>query len=541
LGRDPDTLLRKFHQARWDEQMISEMSVPGEIGIIVRESEASVRKQVGSGTGTIPSSLRRKTAPDLPEINQMRVLRHFMHLSQQTMGTDVTIDLSQGTCTMKYSPKVQEQIGTHHRGIRDIHPLQPPETMQGLLEIIYRLEQFLKELSGMDRFSFQPSGGAQAVYAAASIMRAYHADRGDSKRDEIITTLFSHPCDAAAPATAGYKVVTIMPDRDGYADFDAFKAALSERTAGIFITNPEDTGIYNPLIDKFVGASHAAGALCFNDQANANGMLGIARARDAGFDMCQFNLHKTFSVSHGSMGGAVGALGCSKELAKFLPIPLVDHRASGYYLDYDRPDTIGKVRSFFGNAQSLVKAYAWILQLGDEGLREAAICSVLNNNYLLKKIREIPGVVVPYAIGRRRLEQVRYSWGKLSEDTGVGTEDIMRRVADYGVQQYATSHYPWIVPEPFTLEPSESFSKDDLDEYVAILRRVSEESYSDPEFVKGSPYNLPVHKVAAPSIDEIERIAVTWRQYLKKGLDRAPNERAKKRQNKSARPGSRHR
>ncbi len=267
MGRDAKSLLRKFHEAKWDEQIIFEMSVPGERGILVRQAEAKVRKEVGNELAVVPTALRRKDAPKLPEINQMRVLRHFMHLSQETLGTDVTIDISEGTCTMKYSPKVQEHLAARHPGIKDIHPLQPPETIQGLLEIIYKLEQFLKEISGMDRFSFQPSGGAQAVYTAASIMRAYHASRKDTERTETVTTMFSHPCDAAGPATAGYKVITIMPDEEGYADLEAFKAALSKHTAGIFITNPEDTGIYNPRIDEFVKAAHEAGALCYYDQA----------------------------------------------------------------------------------------------------------------------------------------------------------------------------------------------------------------------------------------------------------------------------------
>ena len=516
MGRDAKTLLRKFHEAKWDEQIIFEMSVPGERGILVREAEAKVRKEVGNELSAISPKLRRKDLPRLPEMNQMRVLRHFMHLSQETLGTDVNIDISEGTCTMKYSPKVQEHLAARHSGIKDVHPLQPAETIQGLLEIIYKLEQFLKEISGMDRFSFQPSGGAQAVYTAASIMRAYHASKHDTKRTEAITTMFSHPCDAAGPATAGYKVITIMPDEEGYADLNAFKAALSEHTAGIFITNPEDTGIYNPRIDEFVRAAHAAGALCYYDQANANGMLGIARAREAGFDMCHFNLHKTFSIPHGSMGGAVGALGCKTELAKYLPIPQVKFDGKRYYLDYNCPQSIGKVRSFMGNTQSLLKAYAWIMQHGAEGLREAAICSVLNNNYMLKKLSEIPGVVVPYAHGKRRLEQVRYSWEKLKQDTGVGTDDVLRRMADFGLQHYWTSHHPWVVPEPFTLEPCESYSKDDIDEYVAVLRQISDEAYKNPQFVKNAPYNSVVHKVLNSSINEPERIAVTWRQYLKK-------------------------
>ena len=519
MGRDPKTLLRRFHEAKWDEQIVLEMSAPGERGVLVREVEPGVLREVGSGIGAIPSGLRRKAKPRLPEMNQMRVLRHFLHLSQETLGTDVNIDIGEGTCTMKYSPKVHEQISNRNPAIRDVHPLQPAETMQGTLEIVYRLEQLLKEISGMDRFTFQPSGGAQGVYTAAAMIRAYHESRGDKERTEAITTMFSHPCDAAAPATAGFKVVTIMPDKDGYADIEAFKAALSERTAGIFITNPEDTGIYNPRIDEFVKAAHEAGALCHTDQANANGILGIARARDAGFDTSQFNLHKTFSVPHGSMGGAVGALGCTEELAEFLPFPQVKLRGDRYHLDRGASGSIGKVRSFMGNVPSLVKAYAWIMQLGDEGLRQVAICSVLNNNYLLEKLREVPGVVIRYAPGKRRLEQVRYSWEKLYEDTGVGTEDVRRRMADFGIQQYSTSHIPWIVPQPFTLEPTESFSKDDLDEYVAILRQISKEAYEDPEFVKGAPYNSVVHKNSASSMDDPERIAVTWRQYVKKGLN----------------------
>jgi glycine dehydrogenase subunit 2 len=516
MGRDKDTLLRKFHQARWDEQIISEMSVPGERGVLVRKAEDAVADEIGDGVSAVPPGLRRQDAPGLPEINQVRVLRHFLHLSQETMGTDVTIDISQGTCTMKYSPKVQEHIAARDPGMTAIHPLQPEESMQGLLEIIYNLERFLKEISGLEHFTFQPGGGAQGVFTGASIVRAYHAARGDTDRSEIVTTVFSHPCDAAAPATAGFKVITLMPDEQGYPDLDALKAAVSEKTAAIFFTNPEDTGIYNPRIRDFVDVAHAAGALCYYDQANANGMLGIARAKEAGFDLCHFNLHKTFSVSHQCMGGSVGAVGTSEAISRFLPVPRVTFDGATYRLNHEGADSIGKVRAFFGNAQSLLKSYAWIMQLGADGLREASECAVLNNNYMLKKLSEVPGITIHFAEGKRRLEQVRYSWGKLYEDTGVGTADVMRRMADYGLQHYWTAHPPELVPEPFTLEPTESFSKDDIDEYVAVFRQVSKEAYENPELVKSAPHNQVVHKVPAPAIDEPERIAVTWRAYQKK-------------------------
>ena len=515
MGRDNKTLLRKFHQARWDEQIIFELSVPGERGILVPKAEQEISAEVGDGISVL-GKLRRKQPAALPEVNQMKVNRHFMRLSQETMGTDVNIDISQGTCTMKYSPKFQEHLAARHPGMTEIHPLQDVETLQGILEMYYKLEQFLKEISGLDYFSFQPGGGAHGVFTNASIIRAYHADRGDKNRDEIITTMFSHPCDAAAPMTAGYKVITLMPDDNGYPDLEAFKEALSERTAGIFITNPEDTGIYNPRIEEYVDAAHDVGALCSYDQANANGMLGIARAKEANFDLCHFNIHKTFSSPHGCMGPAMGAQGVKAELAKYQPSPRVECDGKKYYLDYNRPDSIGKVRSFYGNASIVLKAYAWIMQHGADGLREVAECSVLNNNYMEKKLRAIPGVVVWYSEGKRRLEQVRYSWEKLMADTGVGTDDVMRRMADFGIQHYWTSHHPWVVPEPFTLEPCDSYSKDDIDEYCAVMAQCSKEAYEDPEHIKNAPYNLPVHKVLAPAIDEPERIAVTWRQYLKK-------------------------
>jgi glycine dehydrogenase subunit 2 len=514
--RRPDPL-RRFHQARWDEEMIYELSVPGQRGVLVPRAEKAVVEAVGDGVSAIPDDLRRVRPPALPEVSQPRIVRHYARLSQETLGADITPDISMATCTMKYSPKVQEHIAARHPGLTEVHPLQPGETIQGILAILYRLERFLCEISGLDHFSFQPGGGAHAIFTNAAIMRAYHAARGEAGRDEIITTIFSHPANAAAPATAGYKVITLLPDEHGVPDLKALKAAVSERTAGLFITNPEDTGIYNPHIDAYVQVVHAAGGLCAYDQANANAVLGIARARECGFDLCHFNLHKTFSAPHGSMGPALGALGATAALEPFLPVPRITCDGQRYALDHDHPLSIGRVRSFLGNVPVALKAYAWILQHGFEGLREAAICSVLNSNYLEAEVCHIPGVTLPYARGQRRLEQVRFSWEKLREDTGVGTEDVKRRIADFGLQHYWTSHHPWVVPEPFTLEPCESYSKEDLDEYIGVLRQIANEAYADPEFVKNAPYNSSIHRVPEQFVDDPDRIAITWRQYLKKG------------------------
>jgi glycine dehydrogenase subunit 2 len=282
------------------------------------------------------------------------------------------------------------------------------------------------------------------------------------------------------------------------------------------ITNPEDTGIFNPKIAEFVRLVHEAGGLCAYDQANANGILGITRAGDAGFDLCQFNLHKTFGTPHGSGGPAVGATGVTEALAPFLPVPVVEYDGRKYHLDYDRPQSIGKIRQFYGVAPAVLKAYAWIMSLGADGLREAAEIAVLNNNYLLKKVLEIPGSSAPYAQGKRRIEQVRYSWQELAEETGVTSEEIGLRVADFGAH-YWTSHHPFIVPEPMTLEPTESYSKADLDEYAAILARVAEEARSDPEVVKTAPHYSTVHRVTDQRyFEDPAWWAITWRAYLRK-------------------------
>ncbi|MEL7563726.1 MAG: aminomethyl-transferring glycine dehydrogenase subunit GcvPB [Dehalobacterium sp.] len=516
MRRDYHNRLRRFHEAKWDEELIFELSVPGQRGVLVPQACSEIEKEIGDGISVLPENLRRKKPPMLPEVHQMRVNRHYMRLSQEVLGADITPDISQGTCTMKYSPKVQEHLVSRNAGVVEVHPLQDPATMQGLLEIYCQTEQFMKEISGLDAFSFHSGGGANACFGGASIIRAYHRERGDEKRDEIITTMYSHPCDAAAPATAGYKVITLMPDENGYPDLEALKSALSERTAAIFVTNPEDTGIFNPRIKEYVDTAHAAGAVCYYDQANVNGIMGITRAKEAGFDVIHYNLHKTFSSPHGGMGPGCGALGVKDFLKKYLPVPRVEYDGEKYYLAYNCPESIGKLRSFFGNIPIVIRAYMWIMQMGADGIREAAICSVLNNQYLMKKISEILGVKIWYAQGKRRLEQVRYSWEKLKEDTGFGTEDVTKRLIDFGMEHYWGSHHPWIVPEPFTLEPCESYSKDDLDEYVAILRQISKECYEEPEVIRSAPHNAPIHNIEEYYIHDYDKIAVTYRQWLKR-------------------------
>lgn len=522
IGREPlrvtlvngrTVTLRRYHAHAWDEPFLHELSHKGERGVLVPHAEEEIRSAVGKAEDLVPEAMRRREPPDLPEVSQPQVLRHFLHLSQMTLGTDVNIDLGLGTCTMKYSPKVHEVLCRSPQ-IAEVHPLQDPGTIQGLLEILYKVSSFLKEVSGLDEVSLQPGSGSQAVFTAVSIIRAYHESRGEGdRRSEIITTMFSHPCDAACPSTAGYEVITLMPDESGYPDLDSLKAALSERTAGLLITNPEDTGIYNPRIDEYVRLVHEAGGLCFYDQANANAIMGKARAKEAGFDMCHFNLHKTFSAPHGSLGPACGALAVRKELARFLPVPVVSFDGENYYLDYDRPDSIGRIKAFLGNVTVALRAYAYVMSLGADGLRTVAETAVINNNYLEKLLMAIPGVVKPYAEGKVRLDQIRYSWEKLKEDTGVGTSDVERRMTDFGLGSYWTSHYPWIVPEPFTPEPCETYSRDDIEYWAAVMARIAAEAREDPESVKSSPHCGPIGRIDESVMLDASRCVYTYKQY----------------------------
>ena len=509
----------RFHQARWNEPIICELDSPGERGIDVPRVSNAIREATGDGLSQLPDAVRRSAAPNLPQLGQMQVLKHYLRLSQETLGADFNVDVGQGTCTVKYSPKVNEQFVRSHK-VADVHPLQDAETIQGSLSILHETGRFLSVISGMDRFTFQPRSGSQAILAMASMVRAFHESRGQAEqRNEIITSMFSHPSDAAAAHVLGYRIVTLMQDPvTGLPQLEDLQQAVSERTAALFITNPEDTGIFNPHIRKFTDVVHEAGGICCYDQANANGILGITRAKEAGFDTCFFNLHKTFSVPHGCGGPAVGAVGVRDFLAPYLPRPTVEREGDNFSLDYDRPDSIGKVSAYLGVVPAVIRTYAWICSLGPAGVRQVARTAVLNNNYLLHHIKKIPGASAPYAADARRIEQVRYSWQQLFEETGVTTEDITNRMCDHGMHMWS-SHHPFVVPNPMSLEPTESYSQAELDQYLDALRSVAQEAYTDPNVVRSAPHRSCVHKTLSDGLDDPDQWAITWRAYLRKHAD----------------------
>ena len=516
-----DTKLRNFHEAQWDEDLIFEQSVPGSRSLLVPDVSKEAGAVTGALSGLMPAGLKRKEKPALPELAQPQVLRHYLRQSQETIGQDINIDIGLGTCTMKYSPKINEQFVRSPK-FTEMHPYQDDDTAQGILKIIYDFEQIMKEISGLDAVSFQPGGGGQGIYANAAVLKKYFEDRGEAEqRTQIITTILSHPLDSAAPAMKGFEVISLFPDENGYPSLENLKAVVSEKTAGIFITNPEDTGVFNPIIREFVDVVHQAGGLCVCDMADYNGLFGLVRAKELGADMCHFNLHKAFSSPHACMGPGCGAQCVSAELEKYLPRPRVRFDGKRYYTDYDGPASVGKIRQFHGTLSAVIRAYAWVMSLGKDGLQTVAETAILNNNYMMKRmLNEVKGVSMSWAEkAPHRLEQVRYSFEKLYKDTGVSAEDVNRHLVDFGFQRFFASHHPLIVPEPFTPEPTESYSKADIDEYITALKKISDEAYSTPEVVINAPYKAPISKLECDHIKDYTELAVTWRSYKKQHPD----------------------
>jgi glycine dehydrogenase subunit 2 len=370
----------------------------------------------------------------------------------------------------------------------------------------------------MDRFVFQPGGGADAAYLHACVTRAYHAARGElAQRTEIVTSIQAHPCNPATAATAGFEVVTLPLEENGYPSLEALKAAVSERTASLMINNPDDMGIYNPQIDEWVDVVHDAGGLCFYDHANFNGVMGKIRAAELGFDACMFMLHKTFGVPKAGGGPAVGAYGCTDRLAPYLPGPLVSFDGERYRLSEGASEGVGRVREFLGNVPEIIKAYAWVRAMGGDAIDRASDLSVLANNYMEKKLLQIRGVTKSHPhVAANRLEMTRYSLGDLTRDTGVTAVDVQNRMVDFGVDAFWLSHEPWLVPEPFTPEAGEMWSKEDIDYWVAVLAHVCDEAYTDPETVKTAPHRQVVHQLDPRGLDDPARWATTWRAYRRK-------------------------
>jgi glycine dehydrogenase subunit 2 len=460
----------------WEEPLLFERSRPGRRGA---EIPASDVPEVDPAA--LLGELARADIPDLPELSEVEVVRHFTRLSTWNAAVDLGL-YPLGSCTMKYNPKLNEKAA-RLTGFAAAHPLSPAEETQGLLALFWQLERWLAETSGMDRVTLQPAAGAQGELAGIMMIRAYHARRGE-RRTKVLVPDSAHGTNPASASLNGYQVVSVPSGDDGILHPGAVAAAMSDDVAGLMITNPNTLGIFETHLAEICEIVHAKGGLVYGDGANLNALVGVARPGDLGIDVLHFNLHKTFSTPHGGGGPGAGPVGVKAALAPHLPVPVVERAADGsHYWNHDLPHSIGRLHGNHGNVGMLVRAYAYIRALGPDGLRRATELAVLNANYLLARLRG--AYHVPYA--KPVLHECVVTDRTLAE-TGVTTLDVAKRLIDHGYHP-PTVYFPLIVSGALMIEPTESESKEGLDRFADALLEIADEAHKDPEVVRGAPHH----------------------------------------------------
>ncbi|MBX5326493.1 MAG: aminomethyl-transferring glycine dehydrogenase subunit GcvPB [Candidatus Bathyarchaeia archaeon] len=506
-----------FRQARWNEPIIFELGKVHRRGFALPEIEEEIKQVIGDVQLLMPQKMKRETPPKLPELSEVEVTRHFIRLSQMNYGVDSGL-YPLGSCTMKYNPKINDALATSPT-VALLHPYQDPQTTQGILQILYTLSRWLAEITGTYEVCLQPSAGAHGELLGVLIIRAYHKRNGElKKRSEIIVPDSAHGTNPASATMGGYRVIVVPSDADGCVDIEALKSVVSERTAGLMLTNPNTLGIFEKNIEEIARIVHEAGGLLYYDGANLNAILGKTRPGDMGFDIVHINIHKTFGTPHGGGGPGAGPVGVSEELERFLPVPRIGFDGKDYFLDYNKPDSVGKIRSFYGNIAVLVRAYAYILSLGAEGLQEVAEVSVLNANYLAKKLAEIRGFELPYDKQKPRKHECVISAKPMAKETGVKALNVSKRLLDYGVHA-PTTYFPLIVDEALMIEPTESFEKEELDRFVDAVKKISQEAYSNPQLVLNAPQNTACTRLDEVKASHPQSMALSWKMYLKKRKD----------------------
>ena len=436
----------------------------------------------------LPSEVLREKAPDLPEVAEVDVVRHFTRLSTFNHGVDTGF-YPLGSCTMKYNPKVNEML-SRLPGFTQLHPYQPEELTQGSLQLMFELQEDLAEITGMDAFTMQPAAGAHGEMTGILTIKAYHQHRQDSKRTKVIVPDSAHGTNPATAAMAGYEIVQVPSNERGGVDLEALRQVANEEVAALMLTNPNTLGLFDENILEIAKIIHDVGGLLYYDGANANAIMGIARPGDMGFDVVHINLHKTFSTPHGGGGPGAGPVGVKEFLAPYLPKPVVIRTPEGkYHLDYDRPLSIGRVRAFYANFSVLVRAYAYIRALGGEGLTNASKNAVLNANFLMSILKE------HYHLPLDRVCMHEFIiTPKNLKSYGVHTLDIAKRLLDYGYHP-PTIYFPLIVEEAMMIEPTETESMETLEEFANVLIRIADEVKNDAELVKNAPYNTLVTRL----------------------------------------------
>ena len=464
------------------DKLIFELSSPGRVAWSLPDAdvpEADARK-------LLPAKYLRRDAPDLPEVSEFDVVRHYSRLSRMNYGLD-THFYPLGSCTMKYNPKLNEDMA-RLAGFAKVHPLAPEALAQGALQVMHELARDLAEIAGMDAVSLQPAAGAQGELAGVLMIRAYHQSRGE-KRTKVLVPDSAHGTNPASTAIAGYEVVEVKSLPNGEVDVDALVRTLDIDVAAFMITVPNTLGMFEPRIVEITELCHAKGVQVYMDGANLNAILGITRPGDLGFDVCHFNLHKTFTTPHGGGGPGAGPVGVKAHLEPFLPVPIVTKDGEEYALDWKRPRSIGKLQAFWGNFGMLVRAYTYIRTMGPDGLRSVADNAILNANYIMKRLEQDYDVAVPGPCLHECVLSARRQ-----KKLGVTATDIAKRLLDLGF--YAPSTYfPLIVEEALMIEPTETEAKETLDAFCDAMIQIAREAETNHAVIHEAPVTTAVRRL----------------------------------------------
>ncbi|MGM0396280.1 MAG: aminomethyl-transferring glycine dehydrogenase subunit GcvPB [Bacillota bacterium] len=464
------------------DKLIFELSKPGRKAYMLPANDV----EDVAVDSLIPGEFLNEKELNLPELSEVDIIRHYTNLSNKNYGLDTGF-YPLGSCTMKYNPKINEDVARYD-GFANLHPLQSDDCIQGSLQLLHELEESLSEIAGMDRTTLQPAAGAHGELTGVMIIKAYHEKRGEGHRNKIIIPDSAHGTNPATAGMAGYKIVEIKSTKDGLVDLDALRAAVGDDTAGLMLTNPNTLGIFDKGINEIASIVHEAGGLVYYDGANANAILGYARPGDMGFDVVHFNLHKTFSTPHGGGGPGAGPVGVKKELVPFLPVPMVEKKDGKFFLDYDYPDTIGKVKDFYGHFGILVRAYTYILTMGSDGLKLASEMAVLNANYICSQLKD------HYNLPIDTIYKHEFVLGGLKDTLSeVTTLDIAKRLLDLGYHP-PTIYFPLIINQALMIEPTETESKETLDEFIQAMIQIAHEAETDPAILKSAPNTTIVRR-----------------------------------------------
>ncbi|CAM2732126.1 glycine dehydrogenase [decarboxylating] subunit 2 (glycine decarboxylase) (glycine cleavage system P-protein) [Legionella steigerwaltii] len=456
-----------------------------------RQAAAQAPK-ISTSKYAIPAELQRKTPPKMPACSELQVVRHFTRLSHKNFSIDSNF-YPLGSCTMKYNPRGVHKAASMPNFLNR-HPLATEENSQGFLEPLYFLQEHIAEITGMAGVSLTPMAGSQGEFAGVAMIKAYHQSRGDTARDEMLIPDAAHGTNPASAVMCGFKIVEISTAADGDIDLEELKSKLGPRTAGIMLTNPSTLGLFMRQIKEIAALVHQAGGLLYYDGANLNAILGKVRPGDMGFDVMHLNLHKTFATPHGGGGPGAGPVAVGKRLLPFMPLPVVKKTDSGYQwaTRQDYPQSIGRLSCFMGNAGILLRAYFYMRVLGKEGLLRVSEYATLNANYLLKELTKA-GFTAAYP-SRRASHEFILTLSPEKKMYGVTAMDFAKRLLDYGVHA-PTTYFPLLIPECLLIEPTETESKEELDQFVHVMKTIREEAASNPNLVKDAPHTLPVKRL----------------------------------------------